>query len=94
MIVSSTDASMAAPMHTLGAELERDRLEHRVGRATVAIAVLRRMAGEHRRELGATPPHLGHAIADFEAQIEAMNARLRDLALEPASAHMRPSRAA
>jgi hypothetical protein len=94
MIVSSTDASTVAPMHTLGAELERDRLEHRVGRATVAIAVLRQIAGEHRRELGATPRHLGHAIADFEAQIEAMNARLRDLGSEPASAHMRPSRAA
>jgi hypothetical protein len=93
-MVSSSDASKAAPMCTLGTELERDRLEHRVGRATVAIAVLRRIAGEHRRELGAPPRHLRHAIADFEAQIEAMNARLRDIGVEPASAHMRPSRAA
>jgi hypothetical protein len=92
MIASSADAPKAAEPRTLGAELERDRLEHRVGRATVAIAVLHRIAGEHRRDLGATPRHLRQAIADFEAQVEGMNARLRDLAREPASVHSRSSR--
>jgi hypothetical protein len=67
---------------TLGEGLERDRLEHRVRRAAVAIAVLRGLAIEQRRELGATPKHVRQAIADFEFQIESMNARLLDLAPE------------
>lgn len=68
---------------SLGAELERDRLERRVRRLTMAIAALRER--EHRRELGTPPKHVRYAIADFEAQIEAMNARLRDLAPDPLS---------
>jgi hypothetical protein len=71
--------------HTLGAELERDRLEHRVGRLAVAVAALRQRANEHRRELGAVPSHVRHAIADFEAQAAAMDGRLRELAAEPPS---------
>jgi hypothetical protein len=62
---------------TLGAELERDRLEHRVRRLAVAIAVLRERAREHRRELGGAPLHIRQAIADFEAQLADTNARLR-----------------
>jgi hypothetical protein len=65
--------------HTLGAELERDRLERRVTRMTVAIGLLRQRESENRRELGTPRRHLGQAIADFEAQIEAMNTRLHDL---------------
>ncbi|HEV3390966.1 MAG TPA: hypothetical protein VG057_18230 [Solirubrobacteraceae bacterium] len=65
--------------HTLGAELERER-EHRVGRVTVAIAALRQRASEHQRELGEPPTQIRQAIADFEAQLAAMYARLRDLA--------------
>ena len=65
--------------HTLGAELERDRLDRRVGRKTLAIGVLRQRKGQNRREPGARQRHLGRVIADFEAQIEAMNTRLRDL---------------
>lgn len=70
---------------TLGADLERDRLERRVRRATVAISALRERANEHRCELGATPRQLRQAIADFETQIDEMNARLRELAPQPAS---------
>jgi GAF domain-containing protein len=65
--------------HTLGAELERDRLERRVRRMTVAIGVLRQRASQNRREPGAPQRHLTQAISDFEAQIEAMDTRLRDL---------------
>jgi hypothetical protein len=65
--------------HTLGATLERDRLEHRVSRIGVAVAALRQRASEHRRGLGPAPQHIGKTIADFEAQIAALNARLRDL---------------
>lgn len=66
--------------YSLAAVLERDRLERRVSRARLAIAALR--ASAHRRELGAPPRHLRFAIADFEAQINAMNARLRDLPVD------------
>jgi hypothetical protein len=67
----------STPTHTLGATLERDRLEHRVSRVAVAIAVLRRLGNEHRREV---PRHIRQTIADFEAQIAAMQARLQQLA--------------
>jgi hypothetical protein len=78
-------------VHTLGAELERYRLERRLGRATVAIALLRQRASDHRREPGALPRHVRQAIADFEAQIAAMNARLGDLAADGGSSEGRPT---
>jgi hypothetical protein len=82
-----TAMSATGPSFTrsLGEDLERDRLERRVTRVTVAIAALRERASEHRSGLGAPPRHLRHAIADFEAQIELMNARLRELASGPGS---------
>jgi hypothetical protein len=61
--------------HTLGATLERDRLEHRVGRIAVAVAVLRQRASERRRGTGSPPQHIGQTIADFETQIAALTAR-------------------
>ncbi|HEX8103145.1 MAG TPA: hypothetical protein VF533_11055 [Solirubrobacteraceae bacterium] len=87
---------MAAPDHherdgearrtsaSLAAALERDRLAFRVGRVEHALLALRRRADEHRREIGAPPAHLHHAIADFEAEAQAMRARLEALdAQEP-----------
>jgi hypothetical protein len=68
--------------YTLGAELERDRLERRVRHATFVVAALRRVDRERRREQGAVPIHVRRAIVDFEVQINAMNARLRELAPE------------
>jgi hypothetical protein len=73
-------AARACSTHSLGAVLERDRLERRVGRLTIAIAALRQRMSEDRREPGAPPRHVRQTIADFEAQIDAMSARLRDLA--------------
>ena len=64
---------------TLAATLERDRLEHRVSRVVIALAALRERAREHRSELGGAPMHIRKAIADFEAQLTAINTRLRDL---------------
>jgi hypothetical protein len=63
----------------MGADLERDRLEHRKRRVTVAITALHQRASERRAELGTPPRQLRQTIADFEAQIAAINARLRDL---------------
>jgi hypothetical protein len=72
-------ATRPSSTRSLGAELERDRLELRVRRVTVAIAALRERASEQRRTLGAPSSHVRRTIADFDAQLEAMNARLRDL---------------
>jgi hypothetical protein len=79
------NATQHAPTRSLGAALERDRLEHRARRMTFAVGSLRQRATESERKLGATPRHLQQIIVDFEAQIEAMNARLRELARERTS---------
>jgi hypothetical protein len=71
-------ATPSSSTGSLGAELERDRLELRVRRVTVAIAALRERASEQRRTLGAPSSHVRRTIA-FDAQLEAMNARRRDL---------------
>lgn len=78
--MSAAVTSVRTSTPTLGDDLERDRLEHRVRRVTVVIGVLRRLASEQRGELSSTPRHLRLAIADFEGQIKAMNARLAELA--------------
>jgi predicted nucleic acid-binding Zn-ribbon protein len=67
-----------AASHTLVATLEGYRLEHRVSRIAIAIAALRQRTRDDRREQGAPATHIQRVIA-FEAEIEAMNARLRDL---------------
>jgi hypothetical protein len=69
----------------LGAELECVRLERRARRMTFAVGSLRHRVNESERQRGATPRHLEHIIVDFEAQIDAMNARLRELAWERTS---------
>lgn len=83
-----TRAARPASTRTLGAELERDRPERRLRRVMVAIAVLRDRVSGHRPELGPAPRHLRQAIADFEAQIEALSARLQDLGHDPGSAQV------
>jgi hypothetical protein len=88
-MASSVTSIVTSSSHTLGEELERDRLEHRVRRVTVAVAVLRERVSAYRPELGTPPRHLRRAITNFEAQIEALNARLRDLARDPASTQVR-----
>jgi hypothetical protein len=74
---------------SLAAELERDRLERRVRRITVVIARLRERAGEPPSKGEGRARHLRRAIADFEAQLEAINGRLRDLTPERVSNHQR-----
>jgi hypothetical protein len=84
-------ATRSTSIRTLGTELERNRLEHRASRVTVAIAALRQRAGEHQRELGEPSTHIRQAIVDFEAQLAAMNARLRDLAHDPGPTETPPT---
>jgi hypothetical protein len=83
--------SVALPTstRTLGAVLERDRLERRARRMAVTIGVLRIRESENRREPGAAQRRLGQAIADFEAQIEAINTRLRELGTDGPSIQVR-----
>ena len=61
---------------TLGTTLERDRLERRVRWMTVVVESLRRRASENGRE---APRRVRQTIADLEAQIAAINARLLHL---------------
>jgi hypothetical protein len=56
-----------------------------------AIASLHQLAHENERELGAPPKHLHHTLVDFEAQIDAMNTRLRELAPDQASDRIVPA---
>jgi hypothetical protein len=82
-------ATSPTSTYTLSAELERDRLKCRVSRMTVAIGVLRQRERTNRRGPGAPQRHLGQVIADFEAQIQAMNVRLRDLGVDGPSIQIR-----
>jgi hypothetical protein len=84
-MTSSVTSTTTLSPHTLGEALERDRLEHRVRRVTVAVAVLRARLTGHRPDPDTPPRHLLLTIADFEAQIEALSARLRDLGRVPVS---------
>jgi hypothetical protein len=84
-MTSSVTSTTTLSPHTLGEVLERDRLERRVRRVTVAVAVLRDRLTGHRPELDTPPRHLLLTIADFEAQMEALSARLRDLGRDRAS---------
>ena len=67
---------------TLGAELERDRLQLRVRSIAVALDSLRRYASGPRRE---PPRHVRRAIPDFDAQIAAINGRIRELTRDTGS---------
>jgi hypothetical protein len=56
---------------------------------TVAVGVLRQRDRENRLRSGAPQRHLGQVIiADFEAQIQAMNSRLSDLGVDGPSIQM------
>ncbi|HWD84977.1 MAG TPA: hypothetical protein VG321_04445 [Solirubrobacteraceae bacterium] len=84
-MTSSVTSITTVPPPTLGEALECDRLERRARRVTVAVAVLRERVRRHRPELDTPPQQLLNAIADFEAQIEVLNGRLRDLGRIPVS---------
>jgi hypothetical protein len=84
-MASSASSITTVSPDTLGEVLERDRLERRVRRVTVAVAVLRERVSRHHPEPGTPPRHLLQAIADFEAQVDVLSARLRDLGRDPVS---------
>jgi hypothetical protein len=71
-------ATRSRPARGLGAELERSRLKRRLREKTVAITWMRLYMREER-EPSVAPKYVRQAIADFEAQVEAMTAQLRHL---------------
>lgn len=60
---------------TLGARLERDRLQDRAARLDRVVTVLRARAYDYGD--GATPSALEHSLADFQRELAAVRARLR-----------------
>jgi hypothetical protein len=63
----------------LGANQERDRLTWRARRVTAVIAALKQQAGEQQATAQGTGRHMHQAIREFEAEVAAIDARLRDL---------------
>jgi hypothetical protein len=74
---------------TLGANLERDRLTRRARRVTAVIPALRWHAGGGRAAAHSGDRHILQAIAEFEAESAAIDARLSDLAAGAATGQRR-----
>jgi hypothetical protein len=64
---------------TLGSNLERDRLTRRARRVRAVIAALRRQAAAGSAAAYAGGRHILQAIAEFEAELAAIDAHLSDL---------------
>jgi hypothetical protein len=82
--MTSVNATPPRGPHTSGAELTSFRLKRRIRETTVTIAWMRQYMREER-EPRVAPRYLRQAIADFEAQLETLNARLRHLTPHPAA---------
>jgi hypothetical protein len=59
---------------TLGARLERDRLQERAARLDRVVGALRARARAY--DDAAVPPPLSHSLTDFQRELEAARARL------------------
>jgi hypothetical protein len=79
--VGMTRTASSSP-NTLGAELERDRLNHRLGQLELVTATLRGRASQRRT--GEAPVARIRVVGDLEAQVATTNARLSDLNRDPA----------
>ena len=84
------EASMhEMPDVTLGADLERDRVTQRAHRVRAVIAALQRLAGRGDAAAQTGNRHLLRAIAEFEAELAGIDARLSDLGRGVAPAQKR-----
>jgi hypothetical protein len=72
---------MTGPPVTLGARLERDRLQDRAARLDRVVTVLRARAYEYGD--GAAPTPLKHSLADFQRELAAVRQQLRTPTGEP-----------
>lgn len=68
------------PADTIAAQLERDRLEHRLRRIEIVVSALRERAVYRHSAIGTPPLPLLHAIDDFEGEMTNLRLRLRQLA--------------
>jgi hypothetical protein len=66
-----------APTRTVGAELERVRLERRAVRLQQVLAILASDARGRVDESGAVPVPLARSIADFRGELATVRAQLR-----------------
>ena len=74
-----TGATAASvPQDTIGAALERHRLEHRAIRLQLALGALRRIS-DARTAQGAVPVPLHRAIATFSQELADVHDRLTEL---------------
>ncbi|MDO8211781.1 hypothetical protein [Conexibacter sp. CPCC 206217] len=69
-------APPTAPTHSLGIELERQRLAHRAARIRRALAAMHRLADARRDEV---PAPLLHGMTDFDRELTRVEQRLRAL---------------
>jgi hypothetical protein len=74
LVATQTTASPG----TIGADLERRRLEHRAQRIEFALAALRRLA-DARTVHGPVPPPLRQAMAGFSQELAQVQRRLANL---------------
>jgi hypothetical protein len=73
---AGADGSRPSAGTTIGVELERRRLAHRATRLQRVLEALRDRAVYRSSGDGQTPPPLRDAIADFTAQLNAVERRL------------------
>jgi hypothetical protein len=69
-------STMLDPPPTLGAQLERTRLEHRARRIERVLVVLRHQR-QDARDRGRVPAGLDHAIVGFGEELGDVRGRLR-----------------
>jgi hypothetical protein len=62
--------------HTLGALLERTRLEHRAARLESVLSALHARARDYAEAEGTLPASLRLAMADFDGELRAVRRRL------------------
>ena len=68
-----------APAITIGSELERDRLAHRINRMELVLRALKDRA-TLRSEGGDVPAPLREAIRDFSTELHALRGRFAEMA--------------
>ncbi len=61
---------------TLGARLERDRLERRALRLEHVIGALRTLAHQRATRQGRVPPSLERSLSDFDRELATIRAQL------------------
>lgn len=72
--------SHSGPGHSLGIELEQQRLVHRAARIRRALSAMRRLA-DNRND--GVPAPLRHGMSDFGRELTRVEQRLKELQGQP-----------